>query len=85
VKLRIERTNRLRRFNGRDVRVWHGTTETGEPCEILVAAMIGPGTEEARERFEGELADEGVPHEPLCRRHKEHQRQQAQAARKDAH
>lgn len=68
MKLTIERTDRLRRFNGRDVRVWHGTTEDGQPCEIYVAAMIGPGTEEARERFEAGLADEGVPHVPMCRR-----------------
>lgn len=68
MKLTIERTDLLRRFNGRDVRVWHATTERGDPCEVYVAAMIGPGSEEARDRFEAELADEGVPHVPVCRR-----------------
>ena len=76
MKLQIERTDRLVTFQGRPVRVWHGTTEQGHPVEIFVAAMTGPGDEGWRDAFEAGLAEDGVPHVPLCERER---------ARKAAH
>jgi hypothetical protein len=68
MRLTIERTDRLVTFQGRPVRVWHGTTDTGHPVEIFVAAMTGPGDENGRAAFEAALADAGVPHVPICER-----------------
>lgn len=68
MKLTIERTDRLTKFQGRECRVWHGTTATGAPCEIFVACMVGPGDETSRDAFEEELAEVGVRHVPLCQR-----------------
>lgn len=65
MKLSIERTDRLVEFQGRTVRVWHGTSDRGEPCEVFVASLIGPSEESD---FAGELVEAGVPHVPLCQR-----------------
>jgi hypothetical protein len=76
VKLSIERTDRLVTFQGRPVRVWHGTTESGHPVELFVAGMTGPGDEQGRDEFEAGLAEDGAPHVPICERER---------ARKAAH
>ncbi len=68
MKLEIVRTDRVVNFQGRPVRVWHGTTESGHPVELFVAAMTGPGDEKGRHEFEAGLADAGVPHVPVCER-----------------
>ena len=68
MKLTIERTDRLVEFQGRRVRVWHGLTESGHPCEVFVASLLGPGEATAADEFAAGLAEVGVPHVPVCRR-----------------
>jgi len=39
LKITIESTDRITKFNGAEVRVWNGTTEQGTPCLVFVKAI----------------------------------------------
>lgn len=63
MKITIEPTTQIVKVNGHEARVWTGVTETGIPCELLVARIAVPESAgpQAMAAFERELVAKPIP------------------------
>lgn len=61
MKITIESTTKMIEFNGVNVRIWEGHTESGIPVHCYIASIAAPAEGHSLEEFNRELTEHAAP------------------------